>query len=130
MIEREIIFNGQRYRIGLPVESSLRWNAYRFGYEFDFLARNWGFAGLLIEAKYTDIRAELNALQIREFVRVAAPVPAIGGIGRYYFTPNLSLTGELSGIQIPDFSEEYDGHFADLDAAAAPVVGMDPLVGN
>ncbi len=112
---REIIFNGQRYRVGLPVESSLEWNAYRFGYEYDFLARNWGFAGFLIEAKYTDIRAELNALVQREFVRVAAPIPAIGGIARYYFIPNISITGEFSGIQMPDIFENYDGHYADLD---------------
>ncbi len=114
-INRDIIFNGQRYRVGLPVESSLSWRAYRFGYEYDFLVKNWGFAGLLIETKYTDIRAELNTLFVREFVRVAAPIPAIGGIGRYYIIPNISITGELSGIQIPDVSKEYDGHFADLD---------------
>jgi hypothetical protein len=115
VLVRDIIFNGQRYRVGLPVESSLQWNAYRFGYEFDFLARNWGFVGLLVEAKYMDIRAELDAVITREYVQVAAPIPAIGGIGRFYFIPNISITGELSGIQIPDISERYDGHFADLD---------------
>lgn len=114
-ITRDIVFNGQRYRVGLPVQSSLSWKAYRFGYEYDFLVKNWGFAGLLVEAKYTDIRAELNTSFLREFARVAAPIPAIGGIGRYYIVPNVSITGELSGIQIPDVSEEYDGHFADLD---------------
>lgn len=114
-ITRDIIFNGQRYRVGLPVESSLSWKAYRFAYEYDFLVKSWGFAGLLAEAKYTDIRATLNTPFLREFVRVSAPIPAIGGIGRYYIIPNVSITGELSGIQIPDISEEYDGHFADLD---------------
>ena len=37
-ITRDIIFNGQRYTVGLPVTSSLDWKAWRFGYEFDVIS--------------------------------------------------------------------------------------------
>jgi hypothetical protein len=114
-IQRDIVFNGQRYRIGLDVESEFNWNAYRFGYEYDFLVKDWGFAGFIAEAKYTDVRAELRTSTIREWAQVSAPVPAVGGIVRYYFIPNVSITGEFSGITIPEISQSYDGHYFDLD---------------
>ena len=54
------VFNGQRYNVGVPVESELTWRAYRFGYEWDFLYKDRGFAGVVVEAKYTDIEATLR----------------------------------------------------------------------
>ena len=40
----------------------------------------------------------------------------IGGIVRVYVVPNISITGELSGIKIPDsVSDKYKAHYADLD---------------
>src|ERR1700730_2922507 len=33
-VTRDLIFNGQRYTVGLPVNSTFDWKAYRFGYEF------------------------------------------------------------------------------------------------
>lgn len=120
-VMRDITFNGQLYRVGLPVESSLDWKAYRFTYEYDFVSLNRGFAGLLLEAKYTDVGATLDSpsvanSSIHEFARARAPIPAIGGIVRVYVVPNISITGELSGIKIPDsVSDKYKAHYADLD---------------
>src|SRR5262245_15692613 len=37
LLQRDLLFNGQRYRLGLPVESTLEWKAYRFGWEADLL---------------------------------------------------------------------------------------------
>ncbi|HEY7172889.1 MAG TPA: hypothetical protein VH417_18685, partial [Vicinamibacterales bacterium] len=34
-LPRDIVFNGQLYRVGVPVNSELSWKAYRFGYEYD-----------------------------------------------------------------------------------------------
>ena len=36
----------------------------------------------------------------------AAPIPAIGGIGRFYVVPNISVTGEVTGFKIPDSVDE------------------------
>ena len=101
-VRRTIIFNGQRYTIGLPVKSELYWKAYRFAYEFDFITNNRGFAGFVVDAKYTDVRILLDASPVvTEFARARAPIPAIGGIGRFYVVPNISITGELTGFKLP-----------------------------
>lgn len=115
-LRRTIIFNGQRFDVALPVASSMRWNALRFGYEWDFLYRDRGFLGLLLEAKYTDVEASVeNVFVGREFVSARAPIPAIGLIGRVYPAPNVSITGEFSGFRLPDIDEEYQGRYYDFD---------------
>ncbi|MQA31458.1 MAG: hypothetical protein GEU82_16755 [Luteitalea sp.] len=117
VVTRDLIFNGQRYRAGLPVNSLLDWAAYRFAYEYDAFYRSRGFIGFVIDLKYTDVRAELaNPVIALEFARAAAPIPSIGGIGRYYVLPNVSVTAEITGIKIPDsISEDYRAHYVDVD---------------
>jgi hypothetical protein len=117
-VKRDIIFNGQRYTIGLPVNSTLDWKAYRFGYEFDFITKARGFGGFIVEAKYTDITATLTApiRSLNEFDRARAPIPAIGGIARVYVVPNLSITGEVTGFALPGNAvKNATGHYVDVD---------------
>jgi hypothetical protein len=119
-LTRDVIFQGIRYRVGLPVNSQLNWRAYRFTYEYDVFARDWGFAGLLLDAKYTNVLASLQSPIDFQQIHARAPIPTIGGIGRYYIVPNLSITGELSGlhlsdIKVPGKSERVSGHYGDLD---------------
>jgi hypothetical protein len=115
-LRRDVIFNGIRFPIALPVTTNLQWKAYRFGYEYDFVYRDRGFVGLLLEAKYTDVQATLLNLIDNEFVHARAPIPAIGGIGRVYVAPNISITGELSGIKLPEsINENYRAKYIDFD---------------
>jgi len=116
-VRRAIIFNGQLYNIGLPVRSELFWKAYRLAYEFDFISNNRGFAGFVVDAKYTDVRIVLDASPVvTEFARARAPIPAIGGIGRVYVVPNISITGELTGFKLPkDLVKNTSAHFIDFD---------------
>jgi hypothetical protein len=117
-LTRQIVFNGQAYTVGVPVISSLQWNAYRFGYEYDFLYHDRWFAGFMFEAKYTDVRAELRVAppgQLDEFAHARGPIPAVGGIVRVYVVPNISITGELSGIDVPTIQDKYKAHYADFD---------------
>jgi len=115
-LKREIVFNGQRYNIALPISSDLQWKAYRFVYEYDFVYRDRGFAGLLLETKYTDVRAELTNLVVDEFVSAKAPIPTVGLIGRAYVAPNISITGELSGLGTGGlFGDDYSAHYIDFD---------------
>jgi hypothetical protein len=114
------VFNGQRYNVGVPVATDLKWNAYRFGYEWDFLYKDRGFAGLVTEVKYTDITATLvsQAVGAEQFTRAQAPIPAIGGIGRGYIVPNISITGEFTFFKLPDQaldSDKYSGKYYDFD---------------
>ena len=114
-LRRNIVFNGITYPLALPVDTTFKWNAYRFAYEFDFLYRDRGFLGLVLEAKYTDVEATLTNVLDSEFVRARAPIPAIGLIGRVYVAPNISITGEFGGIKIPRIDEEYEAKYFDFD---------------
>ncbi len=114
------VFNGQRYNVGVPVATDVKWNAYRFGYEWDFLYKDRGFVGLVMEAKYTDITATLvsNAVGAEQFTRARAPIPAIGFIGRGYVVPNISITSEFTFFKLPDQaldSDKYSGKYYDFD---------------
>jgi hypothetical protein len=116
-LSRTITFNGQRFDVSIPVETELKWRAYRFGYEWDFVYRDRGFVGLLLDLKYTDIEATLsNAIVGSEFVRARAPIPAIGVIGRGYLVPNISVTSEFSFFKLPGgIDEDYQGKYFDFD---------------
>ena len=119
-LQTSFVFNGQRYNVGLPVATELRWNAYNFAYEWDFVYRSRGFAGVVAEAKYTDVTATLSSSVAGsngvEFTHARAPIPAIGGIGRVYVVPNISVTGELTYFTIPDsVGGRYQAHYTDFD---------------
>ena len=115
-LTRDIVFNGQRYSVSLPVATDLKWKAYRFVYEYDFFYTDRGFVGMLLETKYTDVRAQLSNLLVTEFVKAKAPIPTIGVIGRGYVAPNISITGELSGLGTGGlFGEDYRAHYVDFD---------------
>jgi hypothetical protein len=116
-ITRSIVFNGQRYNVSLPVLAELKWNAMRFTYEYDFVYNDRGFFGLVLDLKYTDVEAALtNAIIGREFAHAQAPVPAIGGTGRVYVVPNISITGEFTLFKLPSsFDEDYQASYYDFD---------------
>ena len=115
-LTRNIDFNGQRYRVGIPTNTTLDWKAYRFAYEFDFITKNRGFAGFIVEAKYTDVNVQLATPVLNEFATARAPLPALGGIGRFYVVPNISITGEVTGFKLPDsIDSRYGGHYVDID---------------
>ena len=116
-ISRSLVFNGQRFNITLPVLAELKWNAMRFTYEYDFVYKDRGFAGLVLDLKYTNVEAALtNALIGREFARAQAPVPAIGGIARGYLVPNVSVTGEFTFFKLPEsIDDDYRARYYDFD---------------
>ena len=115
-VTTEFVFNAVRYRVGLPVSTTFQWKAWRFAYEYDFLYHDRWFAAFIVEAKYTDVRVQLDSPIATEFTHARAPIPAIGGIVRGYVVPNISITGELTGLKIPDsINKDYRAHYADFD---------------
>lgn len=117
-LKRDIVFNGLKFSVGIPVNSTLDWKAYRFGYEYDFLYRDRWFVGAILEAKSTDVEATLKSPIDSEWARARAPIPALGGIARVYVVPNISITGEFSGFKLPksvDKDKKYDGKYYELD---------------
>lgn len=115
-LSRDLVFNGQRYRVGVPVISQLDWTAFRFSYEYDFISMSRGFGGLVLDLKQTNVTARLRSPILEEYTQLQAPVPALGGIARVYVTPAISITGELSGVFVPkNESLNFNGHYADFD---------------
>ena len=117
-VTREFIFNGQRYRAGLPVTTSVDFTTYRFGYEYDFLYFKKGFFGVLLDLKYTNVDVSLDSPIGAEFVSAAAPIPTIGFVGRGYILPNLAINGELSLFRMPNSLKEQlegEGRYTDID---------------
>ena len=116
LVQREFVFNGQRYRVGLPVQTTASFTTYRFGYEYDFLYRDQGYIGVLIDLKYTNASLDLDSPIGAEFTEQGAPIPSIGVVGRGYLVPNVSITGEVSFFKIPDnLSDEFGGRYFDYD---------------
>ncbi|BCS32703.1 hypothetical protein TBR22_A19250 [Luteitalea sp. TBR-22] len=119
VLRRNLIFNGVLYPVGLPIQGEFKWNAWRAGYEYDFIYRDRGFLGFLIEAKYTDVRAELTTPITSEYAEAKAPIPAIGLVGRGYILPNLAIGGEFSAFRLPENEDrDYSGRYYDFDAYA------------
>jgi hypothetical protein len=53
-----------------------------------------------------------------EFTHARAPIPAIGGIGRVYVVPNISITGQFTVFKLPDAAldtTDYSGKYYDFD---------------
>ena len=116
-LARDIVFNGQRYRQGGSVSSTLDWKAYRAGYEYDFVTVDRGYAGFILDFKYTDVAVNLVSPLVTEFARARAPIPAIGGVGRVYVVPNVSITAEVTGLPegiVKKLSKNDSGHYIDV----------------
>lgn len=102
-LSADIIFNGIRFPVSTEVATDFRWDTYRIGYEGDFVSRDWGYIGLILEAKYTDARVELNAPVVGlEFVQARAPIPAIGLTARVYPVKWVAITGEFTAFKLPE----------------------------
>jgi len=115
-VRREFIFNGQRYRVGLPVQTEADLTTWRVGYEYDFVSLPRGFVGFLADLKYTDVRVDLLSPIGAEFTSQAAPIPTLGLIGRGYLAPNFSITGEFGYLRVPEsLSEDFGGRYLDFD---------------
>jgi hypothetical protein len=115
-VRRAFIFNGLRYPVGLPVQTTAQFKTWRFGYEYDFLYRDRGFLGVVFDAKVTDVNVGLLSPIGDEFTKRLAPIPTIGAVGRVYAAKNVALNGEFSYFRIPDSaSDEYKGRYVDFD---------------
>jgi len=114
-----LTFNSRTYPAGSPVTSTINWNAWRLGYEYDFISNFRGFAGMIVDLKYTDVSATLTSEGGVGSASARAPIPALGGIARLYFASNLSVTGELTGFKFPGgWIKSTSGHYADMDVYA------------
>jgi len=114
-IQRVFTFQGRTFTVGAPATADIKWDLWKFGYEWDFVSHERGFAGLVLDLKYNTIDASVDSpvLSSAATTDVTAPVPTIGGIARVYVVPMLALTGELTGISIS--RDDFEAKFFDFD---------------
>jgi hypothetical protein len=116
ILHRSIVFNGQTFNLGLPVTAEANWKVWRLGYEYDFISRNRGFLGAIVEAKYTHADFNLASPVTTEFASAKAPIPALGIIGRGYLARNAALTGEFTLFRLLNRdTDKYKGSYYDFD---------------
>jgi hypothetical protein len=125
VIQRTFVFGGRQSTVGVPAATDVSWDLWKFGYEWDFYSGPAGFAGIVADVKYNKVSAEVSAIGLgSEIAQANAPVPGFGGIGRGYFSKNVSVTGEFTFFKVPDsLTEEIDGTFYDFDVYATVNAG-------
>lgn len=115
-LTRPVVFNGQIFNVGLPVNVDADWTTWRFGYEYDFVHRDRGYLGLLVEAKYTDASIDFASPVASEFAEATAPIPAIGLTGRGYLARNVAVSGEFSFFRLLNREDDdRKGSYYDYD---------------
>ena len=117
VLKTELIFNGIKFPVSAQVDSKLKWTSYRAGYEFDFVSRDQGFFGMILEVKYTDAEFQMTTPVSSEYVRARAPIPSIGAIGRVYILKYASITGEFTAFKLPENipNFKYQAQYFDWD---------------
>ena len=119
VLRRPIVFNGVTYNVGLPVNTDTTWTTWHFGYEYDFVYRDRGYVGLLLQAKYTKASITLDSPVNTEFAEAKAPIPAVGIVGRAYPARNVAITGEFSLFRLLNREDDnYKAHYYDFDLYA------------
>ena len=81
------------------------------------MVKTRGFVGFIIEDKQTDVRVDVaTPLVSPQFAHAQAPIPALGGIGRFWILPRVNATLEITGFKIPDsIDNRYAAHYVDVD---------------
>jgi len=115
VLARQVTFAGNVFDAALPVDSKLSWKVWRLGYEWDFLYKSRGFMGVVLEARKTELTAEVASLGLSGSVAAEAPLPAIGFVTRVYPLPDVAVNFELTGMKMPEFKGKYEGTYIDLD---------------
>lgn len=118
-LSRTVTFGGRTFTVGLPATGELKWQMWKYGYEWDPVVGDRGFFGIIGELKYNKIFASVSSPLDTEITEATAPIPTIGIIGRGYPSKNVSVTAEFTGFKVPDFfSDEFEAKIYDFDIYA------------
>jgi hypothetical protein len=124
IIQRTFVFQGRQFTVGVPATADVKWDLWKFGYEWDFVSRDRGFFGVLVDLKYNKVEAAINSplLTSAASTDTTAPVPTIGVAGRGYVTPIFAIGGEFTGFSLE--RDEFDASFFDFDVYGALYFGQ------
>jgi len=109
VLTRTIVFNGQSYTVGLPVNVDAKFTTLKIGYEYDFLYYDRGYLGFVLDTKITRARIDVDSPINTEFAEAVAPIPTLGVAGRAYAGRNVAFGGEFTFFKIPGGdNRDYD----------------------
>jgi hypothetical protein len=111
-------FNGHAYAAGQTINSSLYWNEWQIGYEYDFITFDRGYIGGYAGANFYAVSAQLSNGSQSDQAGVHIPMPGLGGIARFYATPRVSFTASYQGYYLPGGDTSTHGHVNDVDLYA------------
>jgi hypothetical protein len=121
VVTRTIQFGGLTVPVSVPASSNFDWRLRRYGYEWDFIAADRGFIGVLAEVKDNQLNASVSAGPFgSEDLDVHVWVPTIGMAARAYPHRMVSVTGDF-GVEITRFKgfdrlkNDWDGKYVDFD---------------
>jgi len=122
-ITRTIVFRGQTIRVGAPATTNIKWDLWRFGYEWDFVSMDKGYVGLIADVKYNKLTASIDspALTSTASTEQNAPVPTIGVAFRGFPVPMVAIGGEFSGLKINHGT--FDAKFIDFNVDGSVFFG-------
>jgi hypothetical protein len=129
VLQRNVTFQNVTFPVSANATSAIKWDLYRFGYEWDFVRRSHGFVGVITELKYNKVQATVGASGVMSgqaqtltaSVDQRAPIPTIGGVARGYIGKYASVTGEFTGLKAD--RDTFRAKFYDFDISAAGHLG-------
>jgi hypothetical protein len=124
-ITRDISFGGVTFPVTVPVTADLKWDLWRFGYEYDFVSGDRALIGFITELKQNHLTADLSAVgfNVSEGADVTAPIVNIGAILRVYPHRVFSITAEYTGFKVfgivrtltDRIAEDLEANVSDFD---------------
>lgn len=122
-VRRRIEFEGRVFNVGIPASTEIKWDLWRFGYEWDFVSMERGYFGVVGELKYNKLDASIDspALSQTAATEQNAPVPTVGVAGRGYVHPMVAISGEFTGLKID--SSDFEAKFFDFDINGSVTFG-------
>jgi hypothetical protein len=126
VLTHPVTFGGQTFNVSANATADLRWDLWRFGYEYDFAAGDAGYLGFIAEVKYNHVIADLRATNASgtatSLTDVEVTVPQLGIVGRAYPHRSVSITAEFTGFKMPGFirdrftdAESFEADFKDFE---------------
>jgi hypothetical protein len=99
-ITETVTFGGKDYTGGAVVDTTLKADYHRLGYEYDFIDVLSNRFGIIFEVKYFDFEAGLKAdgLGFDEAESLKAPIPTLGLAAQFGLPGMFSIAGEVTGI--------------------------------
>lgn len=122
-ITQSIVFNGQTYASSTNVDSELKMDYHRLGYEYEIIDTLNNRLGVIFELKYFDGDASLKApsASLDESESFKAPVPTVGISAQVGLPFLFSVGGEVTGITLGSQAYLVDAELA-VNLKPAPFV--------